>query len=217
MAPPIIDLAIFGASGFAREVAAWVERATWDSSGFRLVAFIDDVNPGGELRGRPVLTLAEIAAAQRPAFVVAVGDPALREDLVHAAESAGLPVAPPLVHPSVQYDEDHVTLGPGTVICAGSILTTDIAIARHVQINLDCTVGHDVSLDDYATLAPGVHVSGKVAIGHGAYLGTGAVTVDGDYDQPLVIGDRAVVGAGAVVTRDVPPATTVVGVPARAR
>ena len=217
MAPPIIDLAIFGASGFAREVAAWAERATWDGSGFRLVAFIDDMNPGGELRGRPVLTLAEIARAQRPAFVVAVGDPALREDLVHAAESAGLPVAPPLVHPSVQYDEDHVTLGPGTVICAGSILTTDIAVARHVQINLDCTVGHDVSLGDYATLAPGVHVSGKVAIGRGAYLGTGAVTVDGDYDQPLVIGDRAVVGAGAVVTRDVPPATTVVGVPARAR
>jgi acetyltransferase EpsM len=43
------------------------------------------------------------------------------------------------------------------------------------------------------------------------------VTVDGGYDRPLVIGERAVVGAGAVVTRDVPPATTVVGVPARAR
>jgi acetyltransferase-like isoleucine patch superfamily enzyme len=43
------------------------------------------------------------------------------------------------------------------------------------------------------------------------------VTVDGDYDRPLVIGDRAVVGAGAVVTRDVPAAATVVGVPARAR
>jgi sugar O-acyltransferase (sialic acid O-acetyltransferase NeuD family) len=217
MAPPIIDLAIFGASGFAREVAAWVERASWGGSRFRLIGFIDDVSPGGELRGRPVLTLAEMARAKRPAFVVAVGDPALREDLVRAAESAGLPVAPPLVHPSVQYDEDHVTLGPGTVICAGSILTTDIAVAGHVQINLGCTVGHDVSLHDYVTLAPGVHVSGKVAIGHGAYLGTGAVTVDGDYDRPLVIGDRAVVGAGAVVTRDVPPATTVVGVPARAR
>ena len=217
MARPIIDLAIFGASGFAREVAAWAERATWSGSGFRVVGFIDDVNPGGELRGRPVATLAETARASRPAFVVAVGDPALREDLVHAAEAVGLPVAPPLVHPSVEYDADHVTLGHGTVICAGSILTTDITLGTHVQINLSCTVGHDVSLDDYVTLAPGVHISGKVAIGHGAYLGTGAVTVDGGYDQPLSIGERAVVGAGAVVTRDVPAATTVVGVPARAR
>jgi sugar O-acyltransferase (sialic acid O-acetyltransferase NeuD family) len=217
MARPSIDLAIFGASGFAREVAAWAERATWSGSGFRLVGFIDDVSPGGELRGRPVVTLVEMARAQRPTFVVAVGDPALREDLAQAAESAGLSAAPALVHPSVQYDEDHVTLGHGTVICAGSILTTDIAVGSHVQINLNCTVGHDVSLHDYVTLAPGVHVSGKVAIGHGAYLGTGAVTVDGGYDQPLVIGERAVVGAGAVVTRDVPVATTVVGVPARAR
>jgi sugar O-acyltransferase (sialic acid O-acetyltransferase NeuD family) len=217
MARPSIDLAIFGASGFAREVATWAERATWNGSEFRLVAFIDDVNPGGELRGRPVLTLAQTAQSIRPAFLVAVGDPALREDLARAAQSAGLPVAPPLVHPSVHYDEDHVTLGPGAVICPGSALTTDIAVGSHVQINLNCTVGHDVSLHDFATLAPGVHVSGKVTIGHGAYLGTGAVVVDGDYDQPLAIGERAVVGAGAVVTRDVPAATTVVGIPARAR
>jgi len=120
----MIDLAIFGASGFAREVAAWAERATWSGSEFRLVGFIDDVNPGGELRGRPVVTLEEMARTKRPAFVVAVGDPAVREDLVQAAESAGLPVAPPLVHPSVQYDEDHVTIGHGTVIGVHKMGTT---------------------------------------------------------------------------------------------
>ena len=69
--------------------------------------------------------------------------------------------------------------------------------------------------DDFATLAPGVHVSGKVAIEHGAYLGTGAVTVDGAYDRPLRIGRHSVVSAGALVIRDVPPDTTVSGVPAR--
>ena len=217
MVPPRLDLAIFGASGFAREVAVWAERATWRGSTFRLVGFMDDVNPGGELRERPVMTLAEMASTHRPAFIVAVGDPALRERLAGEAQSAGLSAAPPLVHPSVEYDDDHLSLDEGTVVCPGCTLTTDIAVGRHAQINLHCTVGHDVRLEDYATLAPGVHVSGKVLIGRGAYLGTGAVTVDGDYDRPLVIGERAVVGAGAVVTRDVPADTTVVGVPARAR
>jgi sugar O-acyltransferase (sialic acid O-acetyltransferase NeuD family) len=217
MVPPRLDLAIFGASGFAREVAVWAERATWGGSGFRLVGFIDDVNPGGRLRDRPVMTLAEMASTHRPAFIVAVGDPSLRERLAAQAESAGLPAAPPLVHPSVEYDEGHVSLGEGTIVCGGCTLTTDIGVGRHAQINLHCTVGHDVRLEDYATLAPGVHVSGKVIIGRGAYLGTGAVTVDGDYDRPLMIGDRAVVGAGAVVTGEVPAGTTVVGVPARAR
>jgi sugar O-acyltransferase (sialic acid O-acetyltransferase NeuD family) len=217
MVSPRLDLAIFGASGFAREVAVWAERATWHGCAFRLIGFIDDLNPGGALRERPVMTLAEMATSHRPAFIVAVGDPALRERLARKAESAGLSAAPPLVHPSVEYDDGHVSLGEGTVVCGGCTLTTDIAVGCHAQINLHCTVGHDVRLDDYATLAPGVHVSGKVVIGRGAYLGTGAVTVDGDYERPLMIGDRAVVGAGAVVTRDVPAAATVVGIPARAR
>jgi sugar O-acyltransferase (sialic acid O-acetyltransferase NeuD family) len=217
MATGTLDLAMFGASGFAREVAVWAERATWGQFRFRLVGFIDDLNPGGVLRGLPVMRLADVAVDPKPMVLVAVGDPGLRERLAAQAEAAGLLIAPPLVHPSLDYDRAHVTIGDGSVICGGCSLTTDIELGRHVQINPHCTVGHDVRLEDYASLAPGVHISGKVVIGHGAYLGTGAVTVDGDYDKPLVIGERAVVGAGAVVTRDVPAAATVVGVPARAR
>jgi len=212
-----LDLVLFGASGFAREVAAWVETATWRSVGFRLVGFIDDVNPMSELRGRPVRRLAEAAQTGDPVFAVAVGDPALRERLAGQAHAAGLRAAPPLLHPTVEYDPERVTIGNGTVICARSTLTTDIQVGRHVQINLHCTVGHDVQLADFSTLAPGVHISGKVEVGRGAYLGTGAATVDGGYDRPLVIGKGSVVGAGAVVTRDVPADTTVVGVPARPR
>jgi sugar O-acyltransferase (sialic acid O-acetyltransferase NeuD family) len=217
MAARQLDLVIFGASGFAREVAVWAERATWGAVRFRLMGFIDELNPDRTLHDRPVLRLAQIAAAHTAVFVVAVGDPALRERLAGEGQSAGLRVAPPLVHPSVDCDPEHVKVGDGAVICGGSSLTTDIEVGCHAQINLHCTVGHDVRLEDYATLAPGVHISGKVVIGRGAYLGTGAVTIDGGYDRPLRIGEKAVVGAGAVVTRDVPASTTVVGVPARAR
>jgi acetyltransferase-like isoleucine patch superfamily enzyme len=101
------------------------------------------------------------------------------------------------------------------VVCAGSILTTDIAVGNHVQINLDCTIGHDVELDDYATLAPGVHVSGYVSIGRRAYIGTGATIINGTADRRLTIACDAVVGAGACVTRSVESGVTVVGVPAK--
>lgn len=210
------DLVIFGAGGMARELAAWVETATWGPSTFRLLGFIDDPNPGRVIRNHPVMHLSEITPG-KPLFVVALGKPALRERVVKDAESAGLRAAPPLIHPTVSYDPAGVVIGDGTIICPGSTLTTDIEIGRHVQINVQCTVTHDVQLQDYATLAPGVHISGRVAVGRSAFLGTGAVTVDGEPGRPLVIGDNAVVGAGAVVTRDVAPNVTVVGVPARPR
>ncbi len=52
---------------------------------------------------------------------------------------------------------------------------------------------------------------GKITIGDGAYLGTAAIVLPG-----ITIGEKSVVGAGAVVTHDVPTRTVVAGVPARA-
>jgi acetyltransferase-like isoleucine patch superfamily enzyme len=72
-------------------------------------------------------------------------------------------------------------------------------------------------MDDYATLAAGVMVSGRVRIGAGAYIGTNASIINGEADAPLVIGEDAVVGASACVTRSVAAGTTVVGVPAKPR
>jgi sugar O-acyltransferase (sialic acid O-acetyltransferase NeuD family) len=119
-----------------------------------------------------------------------------------------------IIHPRVERSE-WIEIGVGTVICAGNILTTNIVLGRHVQINLDCTVGHDVIMGDYTTLAPGVHVSGWVHFGQRVYVGTGAVIINGTQESPLLIGDDAIIGAGACVTKSVPPGLTVVGVPAR--
>jgi len=107
-----------------------------------------------------------------------------------------------------------IEIGEGTVICAGNILTTNITLGKHVQINLDCTIGHDVVMEDYATLAPGVHLSGYVHVGERVYMGTGAVIVNGIKGKPIVIGKDAVIGAGTCVTKSIPPGETWVGVPA---
>lgn len=211
-------LLIFGAGGFGREVASWAGRALWRGEGFEVAAFIDDHAPAAELNGRPVLTL-ERAAAQHPgAYVIAtVGDPGLRERLIGKALAAGLAASAPLLHPSVEYDHEYVSFAEGVVVCAGSILTVNISVQAHAQINLDCTVGHDAVIGAYSTLSPGVHISGNVTLEPHTFLGTGAVTVNGLPGKPLVIGEGAVVGAGAVVTKDVPAGLTVTGVPARPR
>jgi serine acetyltransferase len=101
-------------------------------------------------------------------------------------------------------------MGEGIVITAGCILTNRIRLANHVHVNLDCTIGHDVILEDYVTLAPGVHVSGKVTFEEGCYIGTGANIV-----ERIRVGAWSIIGAGSTIIRDVPPNTTVIGVPGK--
>jgi sugar O-acyltransferase (sialic acid O-acetyltransferase NeuD family) len=212
------ELLIFGAGGFGREVASWAERARWDDRPFELAGFIDDATAGEVLNGWPVLSLADAAAGHAGAgVIVTVGDPGLRERLTVRAAEAGLQVTAPVIHPTVEYDRDYVQIANGVVICAGSVLTVNIEVQAHVQINLSCTVGHDAVIGAYTTLSPGVHISGNVTLDSHVFFGTGAVTVNGHPGEPLTIGSGAVVGAGAVVTRDVPAGVTVTGVPAHAR
>jgi sugar O-acyltransferase (sialic acid O-acetyltransferase NeuD family) len=214
--PDAFALLLYGANACGREIAVWAERATIDGHPVRLLGFIDDMSPDPVVNGRPVWGIEEASRLHRGTSVIAtVAIAQLRRQLVAKAEAAGFQIAPPLIHPSVEYDRDHVAIGDGSVICPGTTLTTNIEIGRHVQINLHCTIAHDVELGDFVTLSPGCHVSGRVKVGSGAYFGTGAVTVHGKIGRKLVIGEGAVLGAGSAVLKDVPPNVTVFGVPAR--
>ena len=210
-----MNLAIYGAGGFAREVAWLAESCDGSQGNYKVVCFVDDDQSLWEsvLNGVPVLGL-DMACEQFPGISVVsgIGSPRIRQATMDKAQKAGLPFAT-LIHPRAEYSR-FVKFGHGTVICAGNILTTNIVLGNQVQINLDCTIGHDVIMGDYTTLAPGVHVSGNVHFGERVYVGTGAVIINGTTEKPLTIGDDATVGAGACVTRPVEPAVTVVGVPA---
>jgi sugar O-acyltransferase (sialic acid O-acetyltransferase NeuD family) len=210
-------LLLYGANACGRELASWAERARFGDRPVRVLGFIDDQSPEEVVNGRPVWELTEAARLHEGAFVIAaVSSPELRERLIGQAEAAGFATAPPLIHPSVEYDREYVTIRDGSVICPGTTLTTNIEIGRHVQINLHCTIAHDVELGDFVTLSPGCHVSGRVKVKRSAYLGTGVVTVHGKIGRPLVIGEGAILGAGSAVLKDVPANVTVFGVPARA-
>ena len=209
-------IAIYGGGGFAREVAWLVQACAAAGVDCVPVCFIEDneARQGSILNGLPALSLEQTRLRFPDARVVAgVGSPRTRERLMERASAAGFEFAT-VIHPRVERSE-WIEFGAGTVVCAGNILTTNISMGAHIQINLDCTVGHDVVFGDYTTLAPGVHISGWVHTGKRVYFGTGAVVVNGVEDAPLVLGDDVVVGAGACVTKSVPPGLTVVGVPAK--
>ncbi len=210
------QIIVYGGGGLAREVAWLVESCNREQERYRLVSFIDDNEAvqGTTLNDIPVLSL-EACRQQFPTakVVPGIGAPRARAITMQKAAAAGYEPAT-LIHPNVEMSR-WVNIGAGTVICAGNIVTVNITLGKYVQINIDCTVGHDVIMGDFTTLAPGVHVSGWVHMGQRVYIGTGANIVNGTREKPLVIEDDAIIGAGACVTRHVAAGTTVVGVPAK--
>ena len=209
-------IVIVGAGGFGREILTLIRDineatpGTWDFHGFiaadrpdpRLLERIDARYLGSETDSEVLKSLGDCY------FVVAIGKGHVRRRVTQDLVRAGLSPAT-LIHPSAIVGED-VELGDGTVICAGSILTTNIRLGHGVQINLLCTIGHDCVLGEFATLAPGVLVSGNVTLSDEVYMGTNSCTIQG-----LSIGTATIVGAGAVVTRSIEEGLTVVGTPAK--
>lgn len=205
------SLAIYGAGGLGRELKAWMAGL----AAFRFIGFFDDgaaedsVVAGSRVLGGE----ASVAryAADGLSVVVAVGDPHSKHDVCRRLSAYPGIVFPVMVHPrAILEDEASIHLGEGTVIAAGCVLTTDIVIGAHALLNLNCTVGHDTRIDRFASLMPGVHVSGNVTIGEQVLVGSGSVLLN-----HVSIGARSKVGAGSVVLKEVPPDCTVVGVPAK--
>lgn len=103
-----------------------------------------------------------------------------------------------------------VTIGEGAIICAGTIATVDISIGKHVITNLDCTLGHDDVIEDYVTIYQSVNLPGNVIVGECCELGIGTQVIQG---KKFV--KNTIVGAGAVVIRDINESGTYVGCPIR--
>jgi sugar O-acyltransferase (sialic acid O-acetyltransferase NeuD family) len=208
-------IAIFGAGGFAREVLQIIldiNALTPACPPWQPVGFI--VDPGYVtdtlVQGLPILGTAEwLAAHPQVAVVIAVGSPAVRRRTAAKLQQLAANRFATLVHPRAWVGRQ-VAIGPGAVVCAGCLVTTDIRIGAHVHLNIGCTVGHDAELGDFATLNPSVNVSGNVQLGEGAEVGTGSVLIPHAH-----VGAWSIVGAGSVVTKPLPPDVTAVGAPAR--
>ncbi len=209
--------AIFGASGYGREVLPLVRQQLQSdlAAGLADLVFVDDQPSATVMNGQRVLTYAQWLGepASSRHMNVAISNSHVRQKLVARCAADGVHFYEARAANVVQLDD--VQLGEGAVLCPFVTLTSNVRIGQHFHGNIYSYVAHDCVIGDFVTFAPGVMCNGNVHVEDHAYIGTGAVIKQGLPGAPLVIGRGAVVGMGAVVTKSVPPGATVVGNPAR--
>ena len=207
------DLAIFGAGGLGREVLMLVHQINQTEQEWNPIGFFDDRDlTDQKIAGFPYLgnTLALQNWNQPLWLAVAIGNPLAKRNLVEKLYNP-LVKFPVLCHPdSAPFPEQEVNLAEGAIVCRGVVFTHNISIGRHVLLNLACTIGHDAQLSDFCSLMPGVRISGETVLDEAVYLGTNASVLN-----QIKIGKETIIGAGAVVTQNIPAHVTAVGVPAR--
>lgn len=202
-------LLLVAASGLAREVLSVCEQTR-----VTVVGVLDDdpAKAGARFGTTTVLGSLELARNHPDAeLLLCAGKGSVRRDLAGrlAALGMGNDRYGTVVDPSVRVPSS-CSLGVGSILLGGVVLTADVRVGRHVVCMPHVTLTHDDDIADYATLTAGVSLGGGVRVGEAAYLGMHATV-----REQRTVGAEAVLGMGAVLIADQPPRTVYAGVPAR--
>jgi sugar O-acyltransferase (sialic acid O-acetyltransferase NeuD family) len=197
-----MNFVIMGASGFAIELAALVRAAGGEVAGF--IAPEARNLPAPWLGGDEVLETAAPGAE----VLVAVGDPGARARLSEIVCAKARKLAT-FVSPDAFVADDAV-LEEGVMIYPNATVHSRVRLGRGVLVNSNASVGHETCVGDFSNVGPGVALGGRCNIGKWVYLGIGSVIL-----EELSVANGAVIGAAALVTRNIDAAGTYAGVPAR--
>ena len=198
-----MSVLVIGAGGHAKVVIA-----TLRAAGVAVAGVLDDdaAKHGHTILDVPVLGAVERAAEGGHEAVIAVGHNATRKRIAESLPGVRWAT---VVHPSAVVHAT-VQLGEGTVVFAGAVVQPDTRLGAHTIINTAASADHDNMIGDYVHLAPGVRLAGDVTLEEGVFMGIASAALPGVH-----VGAWTTVGAGGVVTRDLPSGVTAVGVPAR--
>jgi sugar O-acyltransferase (sialic acid O-acetyltransferase NeuD family) len=141
-------------------------------------------------------------------FCLGLGNPLLRHRLYYQFVEAGGNLTS-VISLKADIGKFDTIIGPGCCILSGVVITSSVKLGKGCLVNPNATISHDSSLGDFVEVSPGVNVTGNCHVGHYSFLGSNCVIL-----PKVTIGKNVIVGAGAVVTKDIPDNSVAAGVPA---
>ena len=205
-------IAIYGGGGFGREVKMLIDQINKNGRKYDFIGYFDDGVPKDKIiEGSKFLGgINELNSfSDKLLLVVSIADPKIKLKIIESINNFNISF-PILIHPNCIIGENFIKIGEGSIICASTIITVNVEIGNHVILNLACTVGHDTKIGSYSSFMPAVNISGEVEIGEQVYCGTAVKIIN-----QVKIGEGTIIGAGALVHKDLPPHCTAVGFPAK--
>lgn len=207
-----MKIAIFGSGGHGRTVLA--NFLAQQDHGMTDYVFLDDsaAKVGTRVDGVPVLGDRRYLFMPDWNFdhfvIIAVGDTKVRAELFQKCKLHGGRFITS-IHPAAVLCQDSMVLA-GSAVMPGAIIGAGARVGENCVINNAVSVGHECVVHDHASLNDGTRLGGSAVIETEAYLGLNVSVL-----PRARIGARSIIGAGSVVTTNIPPGATAVGVPAR--
>ena len=200
-----------GAGTYGQVYLAYLQQA-----GIDVVGFIDD-DPTVQntiVNGIPVIggsdSLAELKESHHlDAFYCPLGNNSLRVKFMQMAKKAGYKL-PNYIHPSVIVSPN-VTIGEGVYILLGTHIMPHTIIKDYVMISMGVNIAHHVILEEGVFLSTGCNFGASIVAHERAYCGISSTIMTGLHE----LGKDCLIGAGAVVIKDVPERAVMAGVPAK--
>ena len=205
-----MNLIIYCAGGFGREILDIAYRINSVSSRWDDITFLDDVlDSGTNVSGISTQKFTDVEHMCRDSdceFVIANGEPSVRKMLAEKIHDHPLAI---LYDPTVIISAT-AKIGNGLLVAAYSSIASDAKIGMNVAINTQSVVGHDVEIGDHSVISSMVNMGGGTTVGESSYIGMGA-----QIKERVKIGSNSIIGMGSIVYKDIPDGVIALGNPAR--
>ncbi len=202
-------LYIFGASSAGKDLLQIIFQVNQVKPTWEIIGFVDPDPKFSkkQISGIPIFKHEDLSLSNDYYAICGVMDCELKKRIVNNEIKKKKYKLATIIHPDVMQPSD-LKIGPGSVLFSGVKISYNVKIGKHVWVDVNSLLGHDLRVDNYTSIMPSATISGNCKIGSGCIIGAGS-----NIHQNTSIGNDCLVGIGTTIVKNIPYNTSVADFP----